>query len=345
MSKTRSSSSTPSGGVNAHILLESSQELAQLVWGMKESEMAFLAPNAHSSALWRQYEEKENSPIKGMIGFTGILNKFLYGIPDFDDTERLGDFLRDVSKQFKLEDKPLVLVHAGTHSTLTPSSDAYANAGVGPVDNEGYMRLAGERYNRAFSGLVYAFLSGVDGLEVEWLANVFTDLRPKLKTGDDLDKRLARRARKRLETEKFVPRSVSHLCEIAAPSVPMLFLEDDDEHNVDHENEDGYRLYDGGSERPVAGMPFTTTDRILHDFAAKQQKQPTLNKKVLVKVAAEELDKANPLDPPVLRDRHILKAAECGITKILLDARVGVIDTTQTEEWPQGLSKPIILAV
>lgn len=322
----------------AHLLLESSQELASLIWPKLKPRLAVCTSNIDSSAIRSGY--REDLPVLGLVGFIGIINRSFFGLDDFDDTARFFEFLGEVRKEVGLgKTDKVVLVHAGSHTTLAPTVETYGTEDFGLVDETEFNEIADWRSNRVTGGIVYEALRSIPGLEVEWLANIiknrpgFEDIRP-VKEAGGADKSLADRARRLLDRE---PRRSFGIVNKRLPqaSLPYVFFYDEDDGKK--------RSFYGGLDRPN-GTAYTSTDRMLADFKERSKTKTAIDP-VLVKVAPFNLQEANPLDAPVLRDRHLKVAAEVGIKRVLLDKRVGIIDTTETEKWPSGLARPEIFAV
>lgn len=336
--------------VTAHLLLESSQELSALIWKGLNPRLALCTSNVDTSMVLRAYED--DVEVRGLIGLLGMINAHYFGgesgFGGYDDEARFMDLLALVREENNLRsDEDVVMVHGGSHTTLAPTIDTYVNEDVGMIDDRGFAELLRRRINRTTCGIVYEMLRNTTGVKVEWLVNVirgkraFEKMRPKGRPTDrDLD--IAGRARATLDGKRVLHfGDGNHALPLA--SIPYIYYEDTDDQNRLKEYR-GRRYRRSGEMR--FGDAFTSTDRLLRDFR-ESRKFKNAKDPVLVKLAPTKLALANPMDAPVVRDRHLRAAALAGITRILLDDKVGIIDTTATlkPEELAGWTPPSIIAV
>ncbi len=316
--------------VRAHILLESSQEFAELVWQIKRQDMSLSAPNLDTSSIFAKHAGSIHA---GFIELAPMLASFYYGSFDGDAWARFRQFASDAAGVYSAADGTAVMVHAGTHSTLCPTHDmSLIHPALPPM-------LSGMREDRNLTGMIYAMLQQENGLAIEWLANAFPALKPS-QPGSRQDVALAERARERILNNKRQPAFIDPRTILPKPAIPCIYVKPRGARDFD--------LFNGGEYRKGLqnGQAYTSTDKLLEDFMKHRDREfgPDAES-VLVKVAPSELDQANPLDPPAIRQRNLKAAAEAGIDRVLLDRRVGVVDSTDTPDWPEGLRRPPIFAV
>ena len=330
-----------------HVLLESSQELSKYIWDEKDDrlkgartenlKLSVFQPNLEEGAL--AYLIDDDDHLQMTIHLASMYGKFYDDEEDHGSTAMFEKSLEAMQAYHETGSEPVIMVHAGSHTTLAPDSEAQGNEAkdLGAMNSVDSLTL--KRSERESAAMMYAMLSKYTGLDIRWLASAFPQLLPK-HSKKPFAVQLATRARETLYESDDHLHTRNKKAHLPWPTMPCIFYSATD--SLEHLHMFKFHKYrQGVFESKVP----SSTDKLLEEFEASGA-YARAKRKFLVKVAATDLKQANPLDNPSLRHRHLTKLAEMNFDAVLLDARVGVIDPTLEPDWEElNLTPPDILGV
>jgi hypothetical protein len=324
-----------------HILIEGRPELTKRLWDrFPAAKPLVLSSHISSSPVYfatteRGAEAADREPALYPLLGTLSLPNMEQRYPEMAATAKLAlvEVVAIARKQFALrDDEPVRIAVAGSQGSLWLREHANV-ATLGSLlledddEEEGGAALSAlslAAQNRRYVAHLWTALSEIrDRPEVEWLADVFNDLRPTLpcERRDLID--LADEARASMRAGRG--------------TVPLLYTRRNGgpwKPYTEHLSKDK-RAAERGRD------PFRSTGQLIQQYRDDPSREGL--DCVLVKVVPRPADGWNPCDNPIITTVDLQRARAAGISAILLDSKYGVVDLVdeidtidQAIAWQRG---------